>query len=365
MTDNNPAESAFDADGEDIREQLLQGADDAGPSTQDFEAAPEPEGLEAGIAALQPRGTSPDRPEVDPGPSDDKILAEEGFDRDAETWLSENFDLLEGKLVQPETEADVRANARLVKEARARAEAEERADRLEEDQTLREIQAVVEELLESGEDEHEIAEALREQRPEALGPFLENWAGYDPEAAQAYYFDVVADAAAEGIERDRRVRERAAKESEAEIALAFDAVMEKANLTEHGQELVREIVGLSPGSLASIESAAQAAERANELIRGAGEVQRAAQEQAIKQEIVDASNATDMDLGWGDAQAAPSIEAKMREAAVFRPASARKTVGAVKREILDGGLSEGLQSFVARHPRAPSPNSLDALKRGR
>jgi hypothetical protein len=245
-----------------------------------------------------------------------------------------------------------------VKETRARLEAEERADRLEEAQTLAEIQAEVEELLESGEaDEHAIAEAIRQQHPEALGSFLQSWADYDPEAAQAYYLDAVAEEAAGRVERDRSVREQVEREREGEIALAFDAVMAKAKLTPHGEALVREIVSRAPGSMTAIETPAQATERAHELVRGVVELQRASEEKAIRQGIAAVPD-TDVGLGWADAERIPEIdfENRIRSANVFRQTKPQ-TVGDLKRAMLEG--TSGVEDFAAQHnPRPAPPDSV-------
>jgi hypothetical protein len=255
-------------------------------------------------------------------------------------------------LVEPKSEADVRANAQAVKRARAEYEAEVRADQLE----AREILAQAQSLLDEGEvDEHEIADAIREARPELLGHFVENWARWDPEAAQSYWLEAVAEAGAERIERDRRVREQAAWEQQGAIAAAFDERMAKANLTERGMELVKEIVSLAPGSLAGLETPAQAAERADELVRGAFELQRASEEQEVRRGIAANANKTDMALGWSDAEPVPEfdIEDRIRAANVFRSPASRKTVGEMKREMLDDGLAGGMQAFIAKHPTPP------------
>jgi hypothetical protein len=72
-----------------------------------------------------------------------------------------------------------------------------------------------------------------------------------------------------------------------------------------------------------------------------------------------------MALGWGTAEPAPDFEEKFRLSAVFPPVSARNTVRDLKREMVDEGLTKDREAFVAKHPRAASPNSLAALKRGR
>lgn len=348
-TDLSPVESPSDQSPDEVRDSL--GIDVTEGPGESFEISTSTD--RDAISDLQRRG------EEDAGPSDDEILAEEGFDRDAEQWLSENSDALAGKLVEPKTADDVRANARLVRETRARLEAEERADRLEEAQTLAEIQSQVEDLLESGEaDEEDVANAIREQHPEALIPFLQSWAEYDSEAAEAYYLDAVAEEGAARIARDRRVREQVERDREAEIALAFDAAMEKHKLSERGQELVKQIVQFSPGALTSISSPAEAAERADELVRGALEVQRASEEQEIRKGIAAEHNRTEMSLGWGVAEEIPEfdLENRIRSANVF-PKTKPKTVGEMKREMLESE-SGGVEDFAAKYnPKPVAPNS--------
>jgi hypothetical protein len=300
------------------------------------------------IADLQPRDEEPE--EVDSGPSDEQIFFEEGYTADDERWLNENADAVAG-LVEPESEAAVRQNVKAVKEARTRLDAEERQDRLEGQAGL--AQALS--LLEAGEvEEVEIAEVLRENRPELLADFVRAWAELDPETAGAYW-QQTAEAEAE---RYDRARQRAAEEHEAEIVLAFDQAMAKHKLTERGFELVEQIVGLSPGAMSGIDTPARAIERVDELVRGAAEIQRASEELEIRRGIAAEANRTDMALGWADAEEIPEIdfEDRIRSGNVFRQTKPQ-TVGDLKRAMLKG--QSGVEDFAAQHnPRPAPPDSV-------